>query len=142
MPSLAFFRIVILLSGFVTPKFTSDLFSHLGSMTSSLTMMVIGSVINIMDFQEFKLSKEILAASVFRLVLAPSTAYKIGTTFSTPAKMIKTTTLIVFLPTPNTTVILTKKYNTDVLLATEPLSFSVSVCLIFLPVILMFIHSI
>ena len=143
MPLLAFFfGIVILLSGFVIPKFISDFFSYLGSMTSGLAMLVIGSIIYITGFQGFKFSKEILVVIVFRFVFAPLAAYTIGTALSIPAEMIKITILMVSLPIPNTTVILAKKYNVDVLFATESLSFSIAVYLIFLPVILMFMHSI
>lgn len=143
MPLLAFFfGIVILLSGFVMPKFISDFFSYLGSMTSGLAMLVIGSIIYITGFQGFKFSKEILVVIVFRFVFAPLAAYTIGTALSIPAEMIKITILMVSLPIPNTTVILAKKYNIDVLFATESLSFSIAVYLIFLPIILMFMHSI
>lgn len=143
MPLLAFFLgIVILLSGFVIPKFISDFFSYLGSMTSGLAMLVIGSIIYITGFQGFKFSKEILAVIVFRFIFAPLAAYTIGTALSIPTEMIKITILMVSLPIPNTTVILAKKYNIDVLFATESLSFSIAVYLIFLPVILMFMHSI
>lgn len=143
MPLLAFFfGIVILLSGFVIPTFIADFFSYLGSMTSGLAMLVIGSIIYITGFNGFTFSKEIMVAMVFRFIIAPLAAYTIGTALSIPTEMIKITILMVSLPIPNTTVILAKKYNIDVLFATESLSFSIAVYLIFLPVILMFMHSI
>lgn len=142
MPLLAFFTgVVILLSGLHMPRFIDDFFSYLGSMTSGLAMLVIGAIIYITGFHGFRFSKEILVVIAFRFILAPLAAYGMGTALSVPVEMIKITVLMVSLPIPNTTVILAKKYNIDVLFATESLSFSIAAYLLFLPIILWLIHS-
>lgn len=142
MPLLAFFvGVVILLSGLHIPGFIADFFGYLSGMTSGLAMLVIGAIIYITGFKGFRFSREIVVVIVFRFVFAPVLAYLLGMALSVPEEMIKVTVLMVSLPIPNTTVILAKKYHADVVFATESLSFSIAAYLVFLPVILMVIHS-
>lgn len=143
IPLLAFFfGVVILLSSLSIPEFAVSFLSYLGNLTSGLAMLLIGTIIYTTGFHGFKFSKEILTVIIFRFVFAPVSAYAIGTLLSVPTEMIKITMLMVSLPIPNTTVILAKEYDINVLFATESLTFSISAYLIFLPVILFFIHSI
>ncbi|WP_168797315.1 AEC family transporter [Lampropedia aestuarii] len=142
MPLLAFFvGVVVLLSGLHIPDFIADFFSYLSGMTSGLAMLVIGAIIYITGFKGFRFSREIAVVIAFRFVFAPVLAYALGMALSVPVEMIKITILMVSLPIPNTTVILAKKYEIDVLFATESLSFSIAAYLVFLPVILFVIHS-
>lgn len=143
LPLLSFFfGVLILLSGLSIPEFATNFLSYLSSMTSGLAMLLIGGIIYITGFHGFKFNKEVCTVIVFRFIFAPVAAYVIGSLLSAPTEMVKITMLMVSLPIPNTTVILAKQYNINVLFATESLTFSIAAYLIFLPLILLFIHSI
>lgn len=143
LPLISFFvGVIFLLSGLALPVFAENFLSYLSNLTSGLAMLLIGGIIYITGFHGFKFSKEILTVIVFRFVFAPVVAYIIGSILSAPPEMIKITILMVSLPIPNTTVILAKQYKINVLFATESLTFSIAAYLIFLPLILFFIHSI
>ena len=143
LPLLSFFfGVLFLLSGLVIPSFIDNFLSYLSNLTSGLAMLLIGAIIFTTGFHGFRFSKEILTVIIFRFILAPASAYLIGTLLHVPSEMIKITMLMVSLPIPNTTVILAKEYNINILFATESLSFSISAYLLFLPVILFFTHKI
>ena len=143
LPLLSFFfGVLFLLSGLVIPSFIDNFLSYLSNLTSGLAMLLIGAIIFTTGFHGFRFSKEILTVIIFRFILAPASAYLIGTLLHVPSEMIKITMLMVSLPIPNTTVILAKEYNINILFATESLSFSISAYLLFLPVILFFINKI
>lgn len=143
MPLIAFFvGVIFLLSGLSIPYFANDFLTYLSNLTSGLAMLLVGSIICNTGFSGFKLSKEVCIVIVFRFILAPVSAYVIGTLLAVPTEMIKITMLMVGLPISNTTVILAKQYGINVLFATESLTFSIAAYLIFLPVILLFMHHI
>ena len=143
LPLIAFFiGVLVLLSGLSLPEFADNFLNYLSNLTSGLAMLLIGSIIYTTGFQGFKFSQTVLAVIIFRFVLAPISAYLIGQMLSIPSEMIKITMLMVSLPIPNTTVILAKQYNINLLFATESLTFSIAAYLIFLPAILWLIHRI
>lgn len=143
LPLIAFFLgVLVLLSGFSIPTFADSFLTYLSNLTSGLAMLLIGGIIYITGFHGFRLSKEVFTVIVFRFIFAPVAAYAIGSMLGVPIEMIKITILMVSLPIPNTTVILAKEYEINTLFATESLTFSIAAYLVFLPVILLFIHSI
>lgn len=143
MPLMAFFvGVGILLTGLSIPHVITEFLNTLSGMTSALAMLVVGSIIYLSGFKTIKFSKELIFVVIFRFILAPMTVLLFGWLLAIDSEMIKITTLICSLPIPNTTVILAEKYKVNVLFATESLSISIAVYLIFLPVILYAIDSV
>ena len=143
MPLMAFFiGVGILLAGLSIPHVVTEFLNTLSGMTSALAMLVVGSIIYLSGFKTIKFSKGLIFVVIFRFILAPMTVLLFGWLLAIDSEMIKITTLICSLPIPNTTVILAEKYKVNVLFATESLSISIAVYLIFLPVILFAIHSV
>lgn len=143
MPLMAFFvGVGILLTGLSIPHVVTEFLNTLSGMTSALAMLVVGSIIYLSGFKTIKFSKGLIFVVIFRFILAPMTVLLFGWLLDIDSEMIKITTLICSLPIPNTTVILAEKYKVNVVFATESLSISIAVYLIFLPVILFAIHSV
>lgn len=143
MPLIAFFvGVAILLAGFPIPQVINEFLNTLSGMTSALAMLVVGSIIYLSGFKTITINKGLIFIVIFRFICAPAVVLLLGWLLAIDSEMIKITTLICSLPIPNTTVILADKYKVNVQFATESLSFSIAVYLIFLPVILFAIHSI
>lgn len=143
MPLMAFFvGVGVLLAGLSIPQVINEFLNTLSGMTSALAMLVVGSIIYLSGFKTIKISKGLIFVVIFRFVFAPMAVIFLGWLLAIDSEMIKITTLICSLPIPNTTVILAEKYKVNVLFATESLSISIAVYLIFLPVILFAIHSV
>jgi predicted permease len=143
MPLLAFFvGVAILLAGFPIPQVINEFLNTLSGMTSALAMLVVGSIIYLSGFKTITINRSLIFVVIFRFICAPAVVLLLGWLLAIDSEMIKITTLICSLPIPNTTVILAEKYKVNVRFATESLSFSIAVYLIFLPVILFAIHSI
>lgn len=143
MPLVAFFvGVAILLAGFPIPQVINEFLNTLSGMTSALAMLVVGSIIYLSGFKTITINKGLIFVVIFRFICAPAVVLLLGWLLAIDSEMIKITTLICSLPIPNTTVILAEKYKVNVRFATESLSFSIAVYLIFLPVILFAIHSI
>lgn len=143
MPLIAFFvGVAILLAGFRIPLVINEFLNTLSGMTSALAMLVVGSIIYLSGFKTITINKSLIFIVIFRFICAPAVVLLLGWLLAIDSEMIKITTLICSLPIPNTTVILAEKYKVNVEFATESLSFSIAVYLIFLPVILFAIHSI
>lgn len=130
----------ILLIGVSIPQVMSEFLNTLSGMTSALAMLVVGSIIYLSGFKTITINRGLIFVVIFRFIIAPATVLLLGWLLNIDSEMIKITTLICSLPIPNTTVILAEKYKVNVLFATESLSFSIAVYLIFLPVILYAIH--
>ncbi|MBS0849265.1 AEC family transporter [Citrobacter sp. JGM124] len=143
MPLLAFFvGVGILLMGIPVPQVINAFLNTLSGMTSALAMLVVGAIIYLSGFQKITFTKGLIFVVIFRFVLAPAMVLLLGKLFAIDTEMIKITTLICSLPIPNTTVILAEKYKVNILFATESLSASIAIYLVFLPVILFAIHSV
>lgn len=143
MPLIAFFvGVAILLAGFPIPLVINEFLNTLSGMTSALAMLVVGSIIYLSGSKTITINKSLIFVVIFRFICAPAVVLLLGWLLAIDSEMIKITTLICSLPIPNTTVILAEKYKVNVEFATESLSFSIAVYLIFLPVILFAIHSI
>jgi len=143
MPLIAFFvGVAILLAGSPIPQVINEFLNTLSGMTSALAMLVVGSIIYLSGFKTITINRSLIFVVIFRFICAPAVVLLLGWLLAIDSEMIKITTLICSLPIPNTTVILAEKYKVNVRFATESLSFSIAVYLIFLPVILFAIHSI
>ena len=143
MPLIAFFvGVGILLMGIPVPQVINEFLNTLGGMTSALAMLVVGTIIYLSGFKKITITKGLIFVVIFRFILAPVAVLLLGKLFAIDTEMIKITTLICSLPVPNTTVILAEKYKVNVLFATESLSASIAIYLVFLPVILLAIHSV
>lgn len=143
MPLLAFFvGVGLLLIGFGLPSVIKEFLTTLGGMTSALAMLVVGTIIFLSGLKNIKITRALCFVVIFRFIVAPIVVLGLGWLFSIDSQMIKITMLICSLPIPNTTVILAEKYKVNVFFATEALSLSIGVYLIFLPVILFAIHSV
>lgn len=143
MPLMAFFvGVSILLAGFPIPAVIISFLNTLSGMTSALAMLIVGAIIYLSGFNKITVTKALVFVVIFRFIIAPITVLLLGWLLEIDTEMIKITTLICSLPIPNTTVILAEKYKVNVLFATESLSVSIAVYLIFLPVILLAIHSV
>lgn len=142
MPLVAFFvGVFILVMGVGLPDVATQFLSYLGGMTSALAMLVIGTIIYLAGFRNIRINRALVCVVLFRFVVAPAMVVLWGYVLSIDAQMTKITILICSLPIPNTTVILAQKYNTNVVFATESLTFSIAVYLVFLPVILFVVHA-
>lgn len=143
MPLIAFFvGVGILLMGVAIPQVINEFLNTLSGMTSALALLVVGAIIYLSGFKKITITKGLIFVLIFRFILAPAMVLLLGKLLGIDSEMIKITTLICSLPIPNTTVILAEKYKVNTLFATESLSASIAVYLVFLPVILFAIHSV
>ncbi|MGG4608609.1 AEC family transporter [Providencia sp. Me31A] len=142
-PLIAFIiGVFLLLNQIAIPSFITSLFDYLSSMTSPIAMIIIGFIIYTTGFKTLKINRPIIFIIIFRFIVTPLTVFLIGNLLNTPSEMIKITILVCSLPISNTTVILANKYKADVTLATQSLTFSILIYLIYIPFILYIIHKV
>lgn len=142
-PLIAFIIGVFLLLNQITiPVFITSLFDYLSSMTAPIAMMIIGFIIYTTGFKTLRVTRPIVVIIIFRFIITPLVVFLIGNLLKTPPTMVKITILVCSLPIPNTTVILANKYKADVTLATQSLTFSILIYLIYIPFILYIIHKV
>lgn len=142
-PLLAFIiGVFLLLNQIAIPRFMLSLFDYLSAMTAPIAMLIIGFIIYTTGFKTLKVTRPIIFIIIFRFIVTPLVVFLIGNLLKIPPTMVKITILVCSLPIPNTTVILANKYKADVTLATQSLTFSILIYLIYIPFILYIIHKV
>ncbi|MFG0742372.1 AEC family transporter [Providencia sp. TYF-12] len=142
-PLIAFIiGVFLLLTHIKIPSLLTSFFDYLNGMTSPLAMLIIGVIIYLTGLKTLKITIPIIVIIIFRFIVTPLVVLLLGHLLNMPIMMIKVTILVCSLPIPNTTVILANKYKTDITLATQALTFSILIYLLYIPVILYFIHTI
>ncbi|EMM9641527.1 AEC family transporter [Providencia rettgeri] len=142
-PLIAFIiGVFLLLTHIKISSLLTSFFDYLNGMTSPLAMLIIGVIIYLTGLKTLKITIPIIVIIIFRFIVTPLVVLLLGHLLNMPIMMIKVTILVCSLPIPNTTVILANKYKADITLATQALTFSILTYLLYIPVILYFIHTI
>lgn len=141
-PLMAFIvGVTLLLNNIELPSVLSDFAHYLSAMTAPMAMLIIGSIIYFTGLKNLRITWTIVVILFFRFIIAPALVLLIGSLLSMPLIMIKITILVCSLPISNTTVILASRYEADVTLAAQSLTFSIILYLIYIPFILWVIHQ-
>lgn len=134
--------VALLLLGIPLPKFFETFANYLGSMTSPMAMLVIGTLIYLTGLKNLKWSKDTFVVLFFRFVLSPIVVLLLSLIFPVSSLMLKVTILQCSLPIQNTTIMLADEYQTDISFGTTTLTYSILAYLFVIPIILWVVNMI
>lgn len=116
------------------PKFIIDGCKYLGSLTTPLSTLFIGSILATMDFQELRLNKDSLLIIIGRFILSPLVTYVFLTFTSLPILMKQVFIAMSAMPVMNTSAIVARRYGGDYRFATAMNAVTLIVSFIFIPI--------
>lgn len=116
------------------PKFIIDGCKYLGSLTTPLSTLFIGSILATMDFEELRLNKDSLLIIIGRFILSPLVTYVFLTFTSLPILMKQVFIVMSAMPVMNTSAIVARRYGGDYRFATAMNAVTLIVSFIFIPI--------
>ena len=113
-PLLGFFlAIVLILLGLRLPRFIMDTCRYLGNLTTPLSMLFIGLVMNGVKLREIRLNKDLIAILFGRFIVSPLIVLFLSQYFPIPELMKKVFVIQAAMPVMTNTTIIAKVYNAD-----------------------------
>lgn len=137
-PALSGFIVGILwlLTGIDVPKPIIDFSSYLGSMTTALSLFVIGIIIYQTGVKNIRLTKDVVGVLIGRYVISPLVVYLLSFIIPVPSLMLKVFILQSAMPVQNSMPILARGYGADEKFATSSLTYSIFTYFIFILILL------
>jgi predicted permease len=141
-PALIGFSIGIVWVLLSLPKLKNlmQLTGELGSLTSALSLIVIGIMVYFIGWRNLKLTKEVVLVMFGRFILAPLTIIIIEQFFKMPHLMASVFIIQSSLPIPNSVSLLARRYNAGEELPTATLGICVLTYLFVIPILLLIIN--
>ena len=119
------------------PKPISEAISMAGSMTSPLSMLIVGCLLANVPFNQLFRGKEIYVGSAVRLIILPLLVYGILSLFPLPGKVLQVSVILTAMPAAANTAIYAEKFGGDAALASRLISISTILSILTIPLILM-----
>ena len=108
-----------------------------GSMTSPLSMLIVGSLLAAIPFRELFKGKEIYAGSFIRLIFLPLVFYGLFRLFRLPEEVLQVSVILSAMPAAANTAIFAEKYGGDAVFSSRVISISTLLSIFTIPLILM-----
>lgn len=124
--------LIIMLFKIQLPEMISSVISTLGSCTTSLSMLIVGTVLADVDFRKI-ITKESLFFCAVRLLVLPAAAFGVCKAFALDPVVCGTAVLLTAMPAGSTTVILAGKYDGDSDFAAKTVVLSTVLSLVTIP---------
>lgn len=128
---------VIFLLQIQLPKPISQAISMVGSMTSPLSMLIVGCLLANIPFRQLLRGREIYVGSAVRLIVLPLMVYGILRLLPLPKEVFQVTVILTAMPAAANTAIFAEKFDGDAMLASRLISISTILSIFTIPLILM-----
>ena len=109
-----------------------------GSMTTPLAMIIIGSILADNDLKSVFFGWKMHIAILFRLIILPIAVFLLLRLFIADELVVLILTMLTAMPVAATTAIFASQYNKEPLLASKSVFVSTVLCLITIPLVVMF----
>jgi predicted permease len=119
------------------PEPVSEAISLTGSMTTPLSMLIIGSLLADVPLRGMLRGKEIYLGSFIRLIAMPLLVYGLMRLLPIPKEVLHICVILTAMPASVNTAILSKKYGGDALLASRFISITTIFSMFTIPLIMM-----
>lgn len=119
------------------PKPIYEAISMVGSMTSPLSMLIVGCLLANVPFRELFKGREIFVGSVVRLIILPLMVYGILRLIPMPQEVLQASVILTAMPAAANTAIYAEKFEGDAMLASRLISISTILSIFTIPLILM-----
>lgn len=138
------FAVIIGLSIFIfqiqIPHFIDKGITSVGSMTTPLSMLIIGGILSKMKIKDIFKSKSIYILSLFRLLIIPMVVFFSLILLKVDEIIIGVSTVVIAMPVAITLPVLTQRYNSDTDFATKVVIISTMVVIVTIPMVVLFIE--
>lgn len=121
------------------PYFLQKSITSVGSMTTPLSMLIIGGILSAIKIKEIFTNLSIYFLTFLRLIIIPILALLFLKLFKIDDVIIGICTLLVAMPVAVTLPILTQRYNSDTQLASKTVVISTLLSIITIPLIIIFL---
>ena len=137
-PALMGFVIGILwlLTGKEVPKPLFDFVDYIGSMTTGLSLFVIGIIIYQTGIKNLKMDKDVAGVLLGRYIISPLVVFTLSRFISVPTLMLQVFILQSAMPVQNAMPILARSYGADEEFVTSSLTYSILSYFVFILLIL------
>ena len=119
------------------PKPVSEAIAMVGSMTSPLSMLIVGCLLASVPFKELFQGREVYIGSGVRLILLPLLMYGILSLLPLPKDVFQVCVILTAMPAAANTAIFAEKFGGDAMLASRTISISTILSIFTIPLILM-----
>lgn len=124
---------VLLITGFKPPYFLNNTIKIIGSCTTPMSMILIGTILNDVNIKE-AVDIKVISYTVLRLFIIPGVSYICCLILGVDTLVANVTTLLAAMPAGSTTAILAEKYDCDAEFATKIVVFSTFMTIISIPI--------
>lgn len=128
--------ILWLLTGVKVPLALASFSSYIGSLTTPLSMFIIGITVYFMGIRTLKLNPAIVGVLLGRFIISPLIVLLITRFIQLPELMVKVFFIQASMPIQNSVPILARQYHADVEFATSTLGYTVLSYLAVVPILL------
>lgn len=125
--------LVLMVTKIPIPSFARMTLSSLGSCTTPLSMMLIGSLFAEMKREHFRLDRNLIGFSFLRLVVIPLASLLVGRAIGIDPLVVGVGVILAAMPGGSSTVILASKYGRDTTYASKLVIVSTILSLISIP---------
>lgn len=119
------------------PRPISEAIAMVGSMTSPLSMLIVGCLLADVPFRELFIGKEVYIGSAVRLIILPLLVYGILQLLPLPKVVFQVCVILTAMPAAANTAIYAEKFDGDAMLASRLISISTILSIFTIPLILM-----
>ena len=125
-----------LLTGVKVPLALANFSTYIGSLTTPLSMFIIGITVYFLGLRTLKLNKAIVGVLLGRFIISPLSIMLITRVIAIPDIMVKVFFIQSSMPIQNSVPILARMYHADIEFATATLGYTVLSYLAVVPVLL------
>lgn len=136
------FAVLLILLNAKLPRFVMDACKYMGNLTTPLSMLYIGIVINSINMEDVKFSKDMFIVLLGRFVLAPLLVLAFMYSLPLPVLMKKVFVIQAAMPTMTQIAIVSQAYNADYKYAAAMITVTTMVSLVFIPLYMLVLSSI
>lgn len=119
------------------PRPVSEAISMTGSVTSPLSMLIIGALLADVPFRGILRGSDVYLGSLMRLIVMPLIVYGLLSLLPLPKLIMQVCVILVAMPASANTAILSEKYGGDALLSSKLISITTIFSVLTIPLILM-----
>ncbi len=119
------------------PKPVSEAIATTGSITTPLSMLIVGSLLADVPLRGILRGSEIYFGSIMRLIVMPLIVYGLLSLLPLPKEVLQVCVILTAMPAAANTAILSKKYGGDALLSSKFISITTILSILTIPLILM-----
>jgi hypothetical protein len=132
--------LVLLLTPLSLPPVAASVFQLIGSLTTPLAMLVIGSMLSEVRLREIFHGRGIFKASVLRLLVFPALSYAVLRALGISAELAAICTVLTGMPAASNAVIFAEKFGGDAQLATRIVVITTALSILTVPMMVVLLR--